>query len=163
MRNEMRFGLLALILVASSLGTIGFAQEGSGTSLEDQQQAAGVIVTKATELASLDHGLIRMSDLLKDASPEAKAEFLDSLVLVDGKVASVSFDRMQHEVGVARMHKVLLTIFPERSSNRSSVSDGVQTKTLCDEHYCYGAACTGGAGHTYCKTVNNSGACGGGC
>src|SRR5438552_621021 len=93
-------------------------------SLEDQQPAASAIVAKANQLPEgknlkskveakgLEHGLIRMSDILKGASPAAKEEFLDSLVLLDGKVASVSLEKLTRELGETKVKAMLWEIFP---------------------------------------------------
>ncbi len=172
--------LLAVIGVVGSYSWTARAAE-----LEDSQQIAGAMITKAKVFAKIQAerskvrqemekdktanlGLVRMSDLLRGASPAAKEEFLDSLVLLDGKVASVALERLTRDLGKARMQKVLQTIFSSPASPASpatfiNASGDFRPATFCDQNYCYGAVCTGSSTHHYCKSSETDSACGNGC
>ena len=158
---------VAVGVLTAAIGLVGsYGGTAYAGLLEDQQQPASTIVTKAKELAkvqterattaneeekdkNLDRGLIQMSDLLKGVSVEAKLEFLDSLTLVDGKVASVRIDFLKHDLNESGVQKILSALNPHPQPVYK-VSAPMHTMALCGNDSCDDAACRPSGGHRAC-------------
>jgi hypothetical protein len=101
--------------------------------------------------------LVPMSELLKGASPAAKEEFWGSLVMVDGKAASVTVDLLTKELGKEKVGEILAVLFPG-GGKRPTVS-GVHATGLCGDKYCYNSVCTGSYDHRYCVDSQSNSVC----
>ena len=117
--------------------------------------------TPAEKEKGLGGGFLRISELLKGASPAAKEEFLDSLVLIDGKVVSVTVKMLAQDVGEERTRQILLAVFPS-TGKLPNASKSVHASGLCNENYCYNAVCTGTSTEHWCMDWKN-GTCGSSC
>lgn len=94
---------------------------------------------KAKPSASPDK-FISMADLLKGASDEAKLELLNSLTLVDGKVASVSLALVRRDVGEAGVREILSALNPHPGKVYKIIPP-FNTLGLCTPDHCDDAAC----------------------
>ncbi|MBI4676097.1 MAG: hypothetical protein HY748_00770 [Elusimicrobia bacterium] len=157
--------VLLVVVCAVAVACVGqlFADQNASGSIEDQQVAAKAktIVTQAKEMAKTqaedskqsgqpkaenadpDRKLAAMAELLKGASAEAKLEFLESLTLVDGKVASVKIDLLKRELGEARVREILVALNPHPQP-AYKITPPLHVLALCGDTgggYCDDSAC----------------------
>jgi hypothetical protein len=98
--------------------------------------------------------LITLSKLLDGASDAAKLEFLNSLRFVDGRVASVSTDLSEQDLGKARVRKIMRALNPH--PQKVYMLGPFHTMNLCNENQCDGAICHSDDNGTGCVSRNNS-------
>ena len=109
------------VLVAA-IGVVGsYSRAAYAASLEDSQQAAGAIVTKARTLAEVQAARSKaaqegektnepggtLNALISDCSADTQREFLGSLVLVTGELSSAHVARIETCLDNARYAQVL--------------------------------------------------------
>lgn len=106
----------------------------------------------------LRQAVVSMKNLLQGASAAAKQEFLESLQLVDGRVASVSTKSLRAELGAERVAVILLAINPpaegvpgdpDQTKVKKLAADS-HTLALCGEHVCNDTACYYDGSSKYC-------------
>ena len=153
-----------LVAVVGTVGLCGWTS--SAASLEDSQQTAKTIVTKAKEIATVQveraktaqavekgkgpgSELAHLSNLLQGISSEAKLEFLDSLMLVDGKVASFKIDLLKRDLGEARLKVFLAALTPNPQPGYKTVAAGYALG-LCTNGVCEDSACRPSGDHNAC-------------
>lgn len=149
MKKSAISGLFSLILAAT--GSIDLRAESARGSVEDAgvigKAEAIVAQAKSTkaELAATPQGAASresssMSENLAGASAAAKLEFLDSLVLVDGKIASAKVDLLRQELGDARVQALIKALAPNQKPVYKFDS-AIGASSLCGNGVCNDSAC----------------------
>lgn len=98
--------------------------------------------------------LISFADLLRGASTEAKLDFLESLTLVDGKVASAKIDALKAQLGEVQARAIISAINPHPKPVFKE-SGAMNSLAWCDEHECNDAACRPSGDHHACLDARN--------
>ena len=131
--------LLSLVSTAWSQPNVDLGQsvDKAKKLVQSAAQSLQPTAPRITQAAA-DNKTASMPDLLDGASDEAKKEFLDSLTLVDGKVASVKIAQLKRELGPARAREIVsfLNPHPQKTYKVTGTTLG-----LCNENECDDAAC----------------------
>lgn len=79
-------------------------------------------------------------DLFAGASAEAKLEFFESIVWVNGRIASAKVELLRRDLGEARPHAALKALVPgSKRPSRFDPASGVLS--VCGNDHCDNAAC----------------------
>lgn len=93
--------------------------------------------------------LVSMAALLRGGSDKAKKEFLDSILIVDGKFASANLYRLKQELGEARVAEINRVLNPH--PGKMFKKTPFHTLALCNGSVCEDAVCQSGSdGHLAC-------------
>ena len=111
--------------LVAAIGLVGFySRTANSGALEDQQKAAGAIVTQAKELANVQAERSRvareaekaekpigaLTEMLSSCPKEARAEFMGSLAFLNGGVASAYVGGIKKCLSGEQMNDVLRAI-----------------------------------------------------
>src|SRR5205814_9336619 len=123
--------IVVTLAIGSCAGVIGYSAVVARADDSQKNQAAHSMKGDAKKA---NVPARKMGELLQRASPAAKEEFLGSLVVMDGKVASVSVGLLTRDLGKVKVDEILSAIYPA-TGKRPTIS-GSSTKGLCGNQYC---------------------------